>query len=386
VAWTASQPEGKGSNTPTGGAYVEEASVEISAVIEEVLVKLRHRLESGHSALLLDPTTAGELERQVTYVLEDVLGRTGSAAPGSMTPTGVARLFSVEVGATRAQRGVHPIESLRAATELFGVALPIIAAYYAEAAQVPVLATSLALHEAIMDRVGLASLSYVDLLLEKLRASRQEERRRIARELHDRVGHGMALALQHIDLSQYYAEQDCATGGGSAGKNAAVVRNEIGVAVSALTEAMHTVQLLAAELRRSVGTVGIESGLRAYLTSNVPAGIRADLRVAGDVKALPPNVSEELYLIMREAVRNAVRHGAPTDLRLLVEVSEDLVTASVTDDGVGFDPSGYGANTGGGLPSMFERAELLRGVLELTSEIGTGSRVEVRVPLGASGL
>jgi signal transduction histidine kinase len=351
-----------------------DRAADADEVLVEVLDEFQCRLAAENSTLLADPAAVDDLRRQVRDVLDDVLSDAGPVLPQPPL-SGPAGVFSAELGARRAQRGVHPVESLRAARELFAAALPIIAARRCDGDPDQVLVASLALHEAIMNRISLAALSYVDLLLVKLRASRQEERRRIARELHDRVGHGMALALQHLDLHNYFADQ-----------NPGRARDEIRVAMSSLTDALHTVQLLAAELRRSVGNDGIEGPLRAYLNANVPPSIRTDLRVIGDAKALPPNVSEELYLIMREAVRNAVRHGAPNELRLLVDVSDEMVTASVVDNGTGFNLRGTAASSGGGLSSMMERAELLGGALDLSSEAGLGTRVAVRVPLGRGGI
>jgi signal transduction histidine kinase len=115
-----------------------------------------------------------------------------------------------------------------------------------------------------MDRVTVAALSYVDFLMDRLQASRQDERRRIARELHDRIGHGMGLARQNLDLFQHYTKHDPA-------RAPAKMANALG----SLAEAMRTVQQLSAELRRSVGDAGLEPALRSYLRANVrPRSVR----------------------------------------------------------------------------------------------------------------
>ena len=229
---------------------------------------------------------------------------------------------------------------------------------------------SVALYESVMDRITLASLSYVDFLMDKLRGSRQEERLRIARELHDRVGHSMALTLQSLDLLQHYAQRD-------------PDRAELKLfeALTSLTEAMQTVQQMSAELRRSVDKAGTAVALRAYLLANAPPEVTATLEVRGDEKLLPPNVSEELYLILREATRNALRHAEASEIRLLMEIGNDTVQASVVDNGRGFRVESAAARPSGGLPSMRERAELLRGDLIVTSVPGVGTNVRVIVHL-----
>jgi signal transduction histidine kinase len=145
------------------------------------------------------------------------------------------------------------------------------------------------------------------------------------------------------------------------------------------------VRNLSAELRRSVGEHGLERTLDAYLAANVPTSVQYTVTTTGDVKVLPPDVLEELYLIMREAVRNALRHADPTRLDLSIDVGESAVTAAVVDDGCGFD-SGDPERAQGGLPSMYERALLLHGDMQLTSAPGQGTRVEVRIPFSEAGL
>jgi signal transduction histidine kinase len=344
-------------------------------LVHDVLRAYLRRLDLEDSVLTHDPSRAAEVERQVVFIIEDVIARTEASATASMRPTGEARLFSVEVGANRARTGVHPSESLRAATLLFQVALPVLARAYAGEGADRLVGVSSALHEAVMDRVALASLSYVDFLIDKVQASRQEERRRIARELHDRVGHGMGLTLQHLDLYQHYTQHDPAR-----------AQEKLASAMFSLTEALRTVQQLSAELRRSVGDDGIERALQAYLRANVPPEIAVTVNITGDVKTLPPNLSEELYLILREATRNAVRHAAPTALWLTIDVGDRVVIASVRDNGRGFEPAGRAATASGGLPSMNERAELLRGSLRIEAAPGRGTTVKVRVPIGAGSL
>ncbi|MEJ7633085.1 MAG: ATP-binding protein [Rubrobacteraceae bacterium] len=87
----------------------------------------------------------------------------------------------------------------------------------------------------------------------------------------------------------------------------------------------------------------------------------------------------QLYLIMREAVRNAVKHSGCHHLTVEIEALPGKVFGSVGDDGRGFDAEG--AHDGVGLESMRERAELLNGDLRLVPGPDGGTMVEVSVPL-----
>ena len=367
---------GVGGGTLGDGSSGDQQDVGTPAILEEVLSAFRQRLAALDSVLLKEPGTAQQLYDQVGSILEDVLEllrRGDEPPPPSMAPTGQDRLLSVEVGTSRARGSVHPIESLQAAGELFDVALPIIVRRLGLTGM-EILNVSQRLHQAITDRIALASVPYVEFLLTKLHASREEERHRISRELHDRVGHGMALALQHFDLHRYFSEADSAR-----------AEREFQAGVSSLNEALRTVQHMSTELRRSVGKDGVKAAMESYLKDNLPAGVRASLEVTGDTKAMSPPICEELYLIMREACRNALRHGRPSELRLTMEVTKSAVTASVFDDGRGFSVAAPENQLGGGLPSMTERAELLNGRLTVKSAIGKGTTVSIWVPLSGSG-
>ncbi|MFV2102450.1 sensor histidine kinase [Micromonospora sp. LOL_024] len=341
---------------------------------EEIFREHYRRLESASVALTGNAPVLSQLRRNVHAIVTDVTEQldlpASSAQPvGDIDEVVDDALLSTEIGVDRALRNIHPIESLRAAALLFEVALPIILRRHAITDPARVAAVSLSLHDAIARRVSLSSLAYVNYLIEKLQASRREERRRIARDLHDRLGHSIGLALQNLDLSRHYGTQEP--------QRAAV---KVDAAMDDMREAMRTVQELTAELRRSFGADGIEPALRGYLSSSVPVTIRTGLTVTGDVKVIPREVGEELYLILREAARNAVRHGEATDLRVTIVATEEAINAEVVDDGRGFDLI-TAQNAGFGLRSMAERADLLNGRLTINSAPGSGTIVAVEVPL-----
>ncbi|MFY1632999.1 sensor histidine kinase [Solwaraspora sp. WMMB335] len=358
----------------TGRDADADQGPDITGILDEIVVAFTDALRRQGSPLTARPEIVEQLIVQVASVLDDVAAQLDRPDAPQVEPTGEARLFTIEIGAQRAERGIHPVESLRAAITLFEVTLPILSRELAPADSTTATRISKLLHEAIMARVAIGSLSYVTFLMAKLQASRQEERRRIARELHDRVLHGMSLTLHRLDLHRHYAAHDQARAGAN-----------LDGAVEYLGEVVRIVQQLSAELRRSVGEEGLESALRAYLDATTPPSVQVSLGTTGDAKSLPPDTAEELYLILREAVRNSLRHAGPTRLDVTIDVDTTAVHAVVSDDGRGFDPDDPD-RTGGGLPSMRERALLLRGRLTVVSKPDTGTRVEVRVPLAESGL
>jgi signal transduction histidine kinase len=274
-----------------------------------------------------------------------------------------------DIGATRASRGVHPTESLRAVAELFEVALPVIVTERLGESPDSVAAVDAAidLHRTMMDRVIRASVPYVDYLLGKVSSSHREERNRLARELHDRAAHAVGVGLQSLELHRVYAAADPDRAG-----------EKLDAAWQALHEAMQTIREMAGELRESVGVGGLPRAILSYLQANAPPDLDVGFSVEGDLSRLPADVSDELYLVLREAVRNALLHGRARSVRVRLAADGGELRAEVADDGIGFDPR---TAAGVGVASMGERMQLLGGTLTVTSAPGRGTGVQTRLPL-----
>ena len=194
------------------------------------------------------------------------------------------------------------------------------------------------------------------------------ERERISRELHDRVAHSMAVAHQSLQLHEILAE-----------KNPRRAEARLRLAREMIKTSLESTRNLSAELRRLDAEDGLESELRHLLDVSVPPGIDAGIRVGGDETGVPGHVRGQLFLVLREAVRNAVSHSGCGSLSVAIDIAPERVVGSVEDDGKGFEATGN--TVGVGLRSMKERAELLDGRFELDCEPGRGTRVQVSVPL-----
>jgi signal transduction histidine kinase len=203
------------------------------------------------------------------------------------------------------------------------------------------------------------------------------ERQRISRELHDRVAHSMGVAHQSLELYAALSE--------SVPDRA---QEKLELARETTKRALDQTRALSAELKRLQEEElagGMEAAFEALLAeSYVPEGVKVDLSFSGEESAIPKPVKMQVYLAMREAVRNAVRHSGCSRLGITLEVHDGEVCGLVEDDGEGFDPEAVGKATpswGVGLRSMRERAEMLGGDLRVASSPGAGARVELRVPL-----
>lgn len=330
---------------------------------------LSRRLRELRSPLIESGQAADQLRYQLGSVLDDVESIGDATAAGDLR---AARL-SEEIGVARAMRGVHPLESVQAAIEMFQVLLPVVTRELRDrgGGAAAITAATEVLNLAIMRRVGFGAVSYASYLLKKVNNSHRDERTRIGRELHDRAAHSIGVALQNLELHDVYQSQDPDR-----------AREKIEAARGMMLDALDAVRETAQELRDSTTEHGgLYQAVANYAESHIPAGIEVDVAVAGDLAALPLEVSEELYIVIREAVRNAVLHASPHTIRIDVEVREGKTLAKVEDDGSGFDvaltPAGIG------LLSMSERIELLGGALMITSTPGDGTTVSMTVPVTA---
>jgi signal transduction histidine kinase len=196
--------------------------------------------------------------------------------------------------------------------------------------------------------------------------AKSDERRRLARELHDRLGEVLSVGLRRLDL------QEIDTPGGLHGQG--------DVARDVLVKAMSRLRTVTLGLREAPLT-SIEEALDEYLDS-VRAEARVEMEISGDEKRVSPIMLGETFLIVREAVRNALTHGFPQRVQVVVEIGIGELRAQVTDDGCGFEPGRTGSQ-GVGVASMRERTALMGGEFFITSQPGAGTCVKVRLPLPA---
>jgi signal transduction histidine kinase len=218
--------------------------------------------------------------------------------------------------------------------------------------------------------------------LDRVHRAQVEERRRLARDLHDRVGEALAVGIRRLDLQEIPCPGDPlpqalpAPAGTPAGTTPATPN----VSREALVEAMRRLRVVTCDLREPP-VASLEKALMRHLDS-VRADADVRLHISGDEAWAPPAVLDEVFLILREALRNALTHAAPQLVLIGVEIAARELTAWVMDDGCGFSPPAATATASGtGLASMRERAALVGGRLVVSSLPGHGTRVELHLPL-----
>ena len=213
-------------------------------------------------------------------------------------------------------------------------------------------------------------------LLRKLITAQEEERRRIARELHDETGQVLTALVLGMDTAALAPETDVAG-----------IREKLGELRAVAVDALDDVHRLIRDLRPSVlDDLGLVTGLEWYAETRLqPAGILARVTVTGDEKRLPAEVETALFRIGQEAISNIAWHAQASNALIGLDFRNGTVTLEVEDDGVGFDVASAlepsDTRRGWGILGMRERATLLGGTLEITSAPDDGTRVRATVPV-----
>ena len=208
------------------------------------------------------------------------------------------------------------------------------------------------------------------LVREATERTRAQEQRQIGRELHDRLAHAMAVVYQSLQLHEAYEER------GEPQK----ATEKLELAKRMAEVAIEQTRDLSRALTSGEAAGGLEPALSELLGGLVPPGMTHELSVEGEEEAAA-EVREQLFLVLREAVRNAVSHSGASKLRVKVGTDRERMVGVVEDDGRGFDRKARERLEAGGLAHMAERASLMGGACSIESSPGEGTRVEASFPL-----
>jgi signal transduction histidine kinase len=209
-------------------------------------------------------------------------------------------------------------------------------------------------------------------LLERVITVQEEERQRIARELHDETGQALTSLMVRLRMMH----QLCPT---------PELKSQVEDLRKLAARTLENIHALALNLRPSVlDDLGLSAALERYANDcRHRYTIDIDLAVYGvEEKRLPTAVETALYRIVQEGLTNIARHAQAKTASILIERHNGRVRAIIEDDGIGFDHDS--ANTKSqrlGLYGMRERTELLNGKFTIESEPGKGTSIYVEVPV-----
>jgi len=216
-------------------------------------------------------------------------------------------------------------------------------------------------------------------LMEKVISSQEEERKRVARELHDELAQRLTSVMWSLEAIAATAP------GGDMRSTQAVSR-----AKQATESSLAETRRLVGDLRPPVlDDLGLVPAIRSYAEAQLQrVGSEAVVTAVNVPRTLPPAMDTAVFRIVQEAVINVVKHASAKHVRIMLRAENGALFGEVVDDGKGFQhvtPCAASGSrlTGFGLVGMEERATLLGGKLFITSEPGKGTRVSFSVPIYA---
>jgi PAS domain S-box-containing protein len=221
----------------------------------------------------------------------------------------------------------------------------------------------------------------LQLLSARLLKLQDEERRHIARDLHDITG--QKLALQSLTLSQLLARQQLSADSQKLVSECVTLNRQIGEDVRTLSYLLHPPLL---------DELGLSSAVKWYAEGfEKRTGIRVDVDIAADFVRLPPDVEVTLFRIIQESLNNVHRYSGSRTAGVQVKATpEKRIEVKVKDFGKGISPGMLNASTGAvapigvGIQGMKERIRQLAGKLEITSRVNRGTVVTATIPVPAS--
>ncbi|MEH2535060.1 two-component system sensor histidine kinase UhpB [Bradyrhizobium sp. AZCC 1588] len=221
-------------------------------------------------------------------------------------------------------------------------------------------------------------------LLRRLSVAEENERRRVARELHDQIGQsvtGLLLGLKNLEHS--------------IGPNVDRARADRILWLQTLANGIgRDLHRVATDLRpTALDDLGLHDAVKALCSEwSSRYHVKIDLHILGTPNRVPPDIEIAVYRAIQEALTNILKHAKAKNVSVVIDQRSRELRAVVEDDGVGFSaeaggPSEYerNASTKLGLSGMRERLSLIGGTIVIESELGVGTTLFMSVPLGSGG-
>ncbi len=217
-------------------------------------------------------------------------------------------------------------------------------------------------------------------LVRKLISAQEEERRRIARELHDQYAQALTVLSMSIEATERALPE-----------SQAPLRAQLESVKTLTAHTLDQTYDLIFDLRPTIlDDLGLVPAVRWYAENRLqPLGVAVHLEVEGLQQRLPPEVETACYRVIQEALLNVAKHARAQQVYIRLWLEDGRLRGEIEDDGQGFDLEAVRRSAargrGMGLMGMQERIELLGGTLTIHSQPGQGTRVRIDVPLRSTG-
>ena len=211
-------------------------------------------------------------------------------------------------------------------------------------------------------------------LTRRLEAAKEDERTRIARELHDDMGPSLTAVIINLQLLLKTSDAD-------------KILRRITDTVDLVDRMIERIRDLSLDLRPPlIDELGLVAALSGYLEAQAErTGLTIDLKEARTERELPPETEITAFRVVQEAVTNVIRHAGATRAEVTVQQRDGRLELMVRDNGRGFDVSDTmeqaAAGEALGLLGMQERVDLQGGEVSIESTIGEGTVIRASLPV-----
>ena len=222
----------------------------------------------------------------------------------------------------------------------------------------------------------------IAMLLKKVMSTQEDERKRIARELHDETVQELSAILMKIELCKLQPDN--------------ITLQKIEEIWQIVLNTMEGLSIIIKNLRPPLlDDLGLESAMSWLIDSHLtPKQINCFCNIKGiEYKRFSPEVEINLFRIAQESIVNIAKHSTAQNVFILLKIIDNHIFMDIEDDGAGFDAEAMLQKStqfttdlrGIGLLDMKERAELIGGKLQICSSPETGTRVSLKIPTGPAG-
>lgn len=225
-------------------------------------------------------------------------------------------------------------------------------------------------------RVGAGGSGQSDVV--RVIEAQENERQRLARQIHDGPAQSLTNLILQAEICERLFDSD---------PNQA--RVELGNLKNAVNATFQKIRDFIVALRpMMLDDLGLVPTLKQYVQGfEEKAKLSTSLTVMGRETRLPSHTEVTIFRVIQELLTNVNEHAHANNAQVTLDFQDNLVIATVEDDGSGFDlaevQSSPEQRRGLGLPTMQERAEMLGGTLQIESRIGRGTRARLELPLGS---
>ena len=213
-------------------------------------------------------------------------------------------------------------------------------------------------------------------VVERVIKAQEEERRRVARDIHDGPAQMMANAVLQVEIVERLLSQD-----------PSAASSELKDLKRIINDSLKELRRIIFDLRPMIlDDLGLAPALRRYVDDFASKhSLPVEMKILGVETRIDPIVEVALFRIVQEALHNARKHALASRVVVTLGYGPDAVGVSIEDNGKGFDPTGlsrtWEQSEKFGLSGMGERAKLFGGSLDIDTAPGEGTKVTARIPM-----